>query len=338
MNTLAKPMRLSGFIPKLLALLFFAEASPLMAQPGALDDEGRKHGTWVKHHEKTGKPIYEAQFEHGEAVGVTRRYYEDGSLKAELTHRGGGVDDALIYHPNESLMARGIYRDEKKDSIWLFYDENGILRLEEEYKKGEKHGQSRTYFSDGSISEKAVYQDGVKHGAWEQYHPDGQLKLKAYVEEGIRYEGNFEQYYPNGRIELKGKYADGKRHGSWYQHHEDGSIEVIVVYRWGKVESEHPQNGTFEKYYEDDILRSRYTYKNGEKHGPFEEYYQKGEWRTEEVSDDFGNTRPVQRLYGTQLLRKGKYKNDELHGELTRYSPEGKIVEKAIYEHGKKVN
>jgi len=41
------------------------------------------------------------------------------------------------YHENGNLQCSGSYKNEKKDSIWLYYSESGKLIKEEKYKEGE---------------------------------------------------------------------------------------------------------------------------------------------------------------------------------------------------------
>jgi antitoxin component YwqK of YwqJK toxin-antitoxin module len=317
----------------LLCLSPFAEAQTVNDTiVNQVDDKGMKQGKWVKVHPETGEVAYRATFKNDKAIGSTERYYEDGSLQAKIKHRSDGVDVANIYHPGVAvLMASGNYRSQERDSTWHFFGADSSLTAIENYRNGKKHGSARTYYTDGSISEKATYDDGAKVGAWEQFYPDGTLRLRATVDEGIQYVGEYLSNYPNGKPMLKGAYVDGRREGSWFHHHEDGSIEVIYVYREGKVESEHRQNGVFDDYYNDDILRQSHTFKQGKKHGPFKEYYHQGEWRTEEVVDEFGNNRAVQKLHGTQVMREGKYFEGALKGEVINYNEKGKVIKKEQY-------
>lgn len=306
--------------------------------PNRVDEDGKKQGYWIKRYEND-TIRYKGSFKDDRPVGLFVRYYEDGSLQALITYKGKGKAEAEIYYPEDSLiMARGNYQNEQRDSTWLFFTPDGSLASKENFKSGKKHGLSIIYFADGSISEKIHFENGVKNGLWEQYFQDGQPKLKATIKDGIQYEGEYTTYYPDGTRLLQGTYLEGKKHSSWYHFNEDGSIRLIKVYRAGKVQEEYPKNGVFEEYWPDDIKKSEYTYKDGKKHGPFKEYYNKGEWRTEEVKDEFGETRKVQRLYGTQVMREGKYKEGELHGTVITYKENGKIDKVEEYEMGEKIN
>jgi len=325
---------------KIIAFILLFGIQFALAQetaPNETDADGQKQGLWIKRYENDTIK-YRGTFKDDRPIGLFKRYYEDGSLQALIDYTGRGKANARIFYPEDSvLMARGNYYNEKRDSTWLFYTEQGNLAARENYKNGVKHGLTTIYFEDGSISEKVHFKNGQKDGVLEQYFQDGQPKLKATIRDGVRYEGEYTSYYPDGTKLLNGSYVDGKRHSSWYHFNEDGSIRVIEVYRYGKLQEEYPKNGVFEAYWPDDIKKSEYTYKKGEKDGPFKEYYNKGEWRTEEVIDEFGAKRKVQRLYGTQVIREGKYKNGQLHGTVTSYKENGKVDEVTEYKMGQKV-
>lgn len=325
---------------KLLVIVLLLCAQLLSAQkeaPNKTDAEGRKQGLWIKHYDNDTLR-YRGNFKDDNPIGLFERFYEDGSLQALITYESPIKARAKIFYPEDSLlMAQGIYLKEKRDSTWLFYSPEGNLTSKENYQDGKKQGLTIIYFADGSISEKIHFKNGLKDGLWEQFFEDGTLKLKSTVRDGTRYEGQYTSYYPDGTKLLEGTYLEGKKHSSWYHFNDNGSIRLIEVYRWGKVQEEYFKNGVFDAYWPDDIKKSEYTYKDGKKHGPFVEYYNKGEWKTEEIPDELGGKRKVQRLYGTQVMREGKYKEGELHGTITTYKENGKVDKVVEYEMGEKV-
>jgi antitoxin component YwqK of YwqJK toxin-antitoxin module len=309
-----------------------------MADTNYVDANGRKQGYWEKRNSE-GALLYSGTFRNDEPVGILRRYYPEGGLQAAINYRDSKKAYAKIFYPdNGGLMAEGVYLDQKRDSIWLFYDPDSTLTSKESYKNGLKEGVSILFFKNGSVAEKITYAGDVQNGKWEQFYENGLPKMEATVVNGVSYEGEFVSYYENGRPRLKGKYQDGKKESSWYEYNEDGSIRVIEVYRNGKVADEYPKNGVFTTYYPDDIKRAEYTYKQGKKHGPFKEFYDQGEWKTEIVSDELGENRKVQRLYGTQVQREGKFLEDKLHGEILYYNTAGEIVKRERYEKGELIN
>jgi antitoxin component YwqK of YwqJK toxin-antitoxin module len=298
------------------------------------DAEGRKQGLWEKYRED-GSLEYRGSFKDDKPVGKMERFYEDSSLQAVLYHQGN-VSYAEFYYPETGVkMAEGKYVNQKKDSIWTLYSEEGNLTSRESYLKGKKEGLTTIYYASGAVSEKITFRDGLKHGLWEQYFEDGNPKLKATVVDGVMYDGTYTTYYPNGRKLLEGKYVDGKKESSWYHFAENGAVEIIYVYRNGRVAEEYPKNGTFEQFWPNDIKRSEYTYVEGKKHGPFKEWYNQGEWKNEERLDpETGITYPVQKLYNTQIHREGTYRQGELHGTVITYNEDGSVQKKVEYVMG----
>ena len=52
-------------------------------------------------------------------------------------------------------MAMGVYHDQKKDSLWRYYHQDGYLVAEEFYRNAQKNGSSKVYCIDGSILEES---------------------------------------------------------------------------------------------------------------------------------------------------------------------------------------
>jgi len=319
-------------------ILFTFMVQQVVGQINQKDSEGKKHGLWEKRYEN-GETQYRGKFEHGEPVGIFRRFYDDGSLQAVIEYTDSHTNYATLYYPEvEVKMAEGKYTEQERDSVWTFYSEEGILTSRETYKNGDKEGLTEIFYADGSISERSMFKEDVKHGIWEQYFNNGNPKLKANVVDGVKYDGKYTTYYPDGIKMEEGNYIDGKKESSWYLFNEDGSVHIIYVYREDEIENEFPKNGTFETYWPNDIQRSEYTYKNGKRHGKFKEWFNKGEWKNEERVDETGNPYPVQKLYGIQLKREGTFKDGKLHGEIITYNEDGSVKKKVVYNMGEIVD
>ncbi len=326
-----------------IAFIFAAFlGSPIFAQstkaPNKTDAKGLKQGLWEGYYD-TDTLKYRGHFKDGQPVGTFERYHENGTLQAELTYRKDHSAFAKIYDEDTgNRIAEGKYINQERDSTWLFFAADGSLLSKNNYRNGKKNGSSTVYYASGSVAEKMNFLNGVKNGKWQQFFEDGNPKLDATVVNGAAYDGQYTAYYPDGTKMTSGKYVDGLKESSWYHFNEDGSIEVIYVYRSGKVEEEHRYNGVFKDYFPDDIERSEYTYKDGKKNGPFKEFYEKGNWVTESETDKFGNEYPVQRLHDTQVKREGQYKDGQLDGEIITYTEEGKVEKKEHYANGERID
>src|SRR5688572_22691299 len=125
-----------------LFLVFFPLATT-WAQAGDInktDKAGKKQGVWKKK-DAAGKMLYEGQFIDDKPSDTFTYYYPSGEVKA-INHFSdkGRIARAQLFHLNGKKMAEGKYVVEKKDSVWKFYNEEGVLIAEENYVFDKKDG------------------------------------------------------------------------------------------------------------------------------------------------------------------------------------------------------
>ncbi len=131
-------------------------------------------------------------------------------------------------------MALGLYYENKKDSLWKYYSDKGILTSDEFYRRGEKNGLSSTYFSNGNASEQTGWVMGVKEGIWKQYFENGTLKTEGVHVNG-ELEGAIKYYYDNGNISHQGRYKNSLRDSTWVFYDDNGEIKLKKIYDNGKL-------------------------------------------------------------------------------------------------------
>lgn len=240
-----KSMPVKSISLKILVLLLLA-GSQLYAQNvgqkgdtliNYMDINGMKQGKWTKNY-PNGKKAYEGYFKNDHPVGTFTRYHENGQLKSiqECKQNPFLCRTKLFYKENKPA-AEGNYLNQKKDSIWKYYDEKGMLVKQESYKEGVKHGMFYTYYSNGRVAEEENFEDGKKTGLWVQYYENGKKKLEAELSGGKR-NGKFYMYYDNGRIKLVGRYLNDVRDKTWIFYDEKGSEVMTVIYDKGKATNE----------------------------------------------------------------------------------------------------
>lgn len=320
----------------ILSTFFFTLSTAVFAQEYNFKDEnGLKQGAWRKFHVDSENIFYKGQFKDDKPYGEFIYYYRDGKVKGYMRYDNAGVIcRSEAFHPNGALMATGKYINQEKDSTWQYYTMSKLHKSTENWKAGVKHGEEITYYADGNVLELITWSEGKREGKWEQYFEGNKPKIVGeYLED--EYEGNMIFYYPNGQIEVEGKYVNGLRDGSWYYYNEDGSINTQTLYSSGKVLREKKETGVFSEHTPDGILLSEFTYKNGEKQGPFKIYHEGAEWVVEETFDEqIGEKYKKQVLKGHNLKMSGKYKNDKLHGTVKHYNSNGKKVREEEYVDG----
>jgi len=85
----------------------------------------------------TGKKMREQAFDdEGKPAGKYTSWYGDGTLMQEGAYLNGKMTGRWIsYYSNTKVKVVEFYTDNLKDSIWVYYDEDGSELKEERYKE-----------------------------------------------------------------------------------------------------------------------------------------------------------------------------------------------------------
>mgnify|MGYP000134881641 FL=1 len=223
----------------ILLPVFMAMAFNLQAQNDTLnnyDEKNRKHGTWVKKY-SDGQVRYKAEFDHGKPVGTTKRYHENGNLKAVMDFQSSGRVFTELYNKDGDKQAEGFYHERKKDSVWTFYDENGRIVAKDSYTKGKRDGKSLKFFRNGDTSNIVPWTDGKRDGKIRQFFDNGKEKLIGYYSNG-KLKGPLTIFYPSGFKKVEGRYKSNLREGKWVYYDEEGDTSKVINYIDGKPENE----------------------------------------------------------------------------------------------------
>ena len=158
-------------IKKFSLLLLFVFPLLAVAQINQKDANGKKHGQWIGNHENSTQKAYEGTFDHGKRTGLFYFYYPNGKLKAAmLFSKNGTYAKAEMYFEDGTLIGKGNYVNEKKDSVWTYYGGTGYVRKTETWKNGKLDGKTTIYFEPQPGDTKMrvlqyfTYKDSVLNG------------------------------------------------------------------------------------------------------------------------------------------------------------------------------
>jgi antitoxin component YwqK of YwqJK toxin-antitoxin module len=230
----------------LFLLVLCAALTGAWAQTNRVDSKGRKQGKWVKYHDKTQVIRYKGEFQDDIPINTFVYYHLSGIPKAEHSYRGKtNVCYAREYNEQGKRVAEGLYNHQKRDSVWTYYNDQGLVLQRETYVKGILNGESLLYYENGQVAERKSYLNDQLHGPWEQWFEDGLPKAKANYVNGLM-EGEATYYGLLGKVAAKGKFEQGLKHGPWYFFTIDGKLEKKVIYNRGQEKrppkaSEPPQ-------------------------------------------------------------------------------------------------
>lgn len=149
-------------------------------------------------------------------------YYRIGQRDSAGLWQGPLTD----HYRNGNIQMKGTYKDDLKDGIFIYYNED------------------RSYSSAG------IYRDDHHVGKWETFHPNGKIKTEEFYRDryflkslwdstGVQMvtDGNGReiQKYSNGVIAAEGEYVDGRQHGYWYGRHANGEMYFEENYNRGRL-------------------------------------------------------------------------------------------------------
>ncbi len=261
--------------------------------------------------EKHGKWLYYDRFG---VLEEERNYYRD-ALEGKV----------LLYFPNKKLKQEGYFHQDKQDSIYKEWYENGILSVEGCYKMGSPVKMWTYYYIDGKKKSQEELKDStnyvisfwlddathtqtVKNGNGElfTYFANGTVKEWYHFENGLKH-GYFEDRLASGSIALKGYFNQGKKDSTWTYSYYTGTTEKISNYKNGVLDGEYAY------YYDNGALNVTGFYSQGKKTG-------KWSWYTNQGSRDM----------------EGTFEEDEQHGDWTYWYPIGELSYTAHYTKGLK--
>ena len=160
----------------------------------------------LKYNEKT-ELIY-ANDEKEPFTGIAKDYYEDKSLKAELTYTNGILEgEAKQYYQSGKLKSTAIFSNGQLNGQCIGYYESGNIEYEENYLDDELNGSVKDYYEDGQLKAELNYKNGKLDGLEKEYHQNGQLYIEENYKDG-KLEGESTNYDEKGNITSKRIYKD----------------------------------------------------------------------------------------------------------------------------------
>ncbi len=155
------------------------------------------------------------------------------------------VDGKLVYRGDSTVPFTGIfgyvsldkvqfyetYVDGLLDGETVWFSENGIKMVSENYKKSKLNGEQRSYYENGKLKSIVNYSndkiDGVVF-----YDKNGKEKYKSIFKNGT---GNWKYYWTNGNLFEEGKYVNYKKDGVWKRYTESGKVDTVYEYKNGRL-------------------------------------------------------------------------------------------------------
>lgn len=242
----------------------------------------------------------------------------------------------------------------KKESLFYDFNKTKIQSLGAYYtdKLGAttmKHGKWIYYDRDGKIEEEREYFKDMLHGKVVLYYPNSRPKQEGYFYLN-QPDSIYREWNETGRLAVEGNYSYGKPKGTWTYYYLDGRKKseektkdsINLMESFWMPDSNHTQtvkNGTGEMmtFYTTGSLKEWYHYKDGLKHGPFEEWSIYGyKTLTGSFVDGQKDGEWMFAFYSGKTDKISNYKNGKLNGPYKNFYESGKVYAEGQYIDGKK--
>ncbi|MCC7301020.1 MAG: hypothetical protein IT233_00105 [Bacteroidia bacterium] len=197
------------------------------------------------------------------------------------------------------------------------------------------------YYPNGTIQSITVLKGKQKQISL--FYQNGQIQSKE-VKEGEQRDGEYLLWYQNGKKQEESNYKDGKllAQKRWYQ---NGFLQSENNYKLSsEIKSGYIIHGVYLRNYENGTPQTKGQYKDGEKEGTWEEYYQGGNKKHITVYKDGyrvsaqywnQNGNKTGDYHYTVILEKDK-KKEVLDGKQMTWFDNGVLREESNYKLGKK--
>lgn len=190
------------------------------------DENGKRHGLWIKTFPNSKQVRYEGVFEHGKEIGEFKFYCDNCKNQPAVVKNFAGKDDMAdvkYFTPKGKLVSEGKMKLKDRIGEWIYYHKNSKeVMTREFYKNGKLDGVVTTYYPNGKITEEINYSNGLKEGANNYYSYEGVL-LKKLLYKNDKLHGPAIYYDGYGKILHEGAYKNGRQNGIW-KNYEDGKL------------------------------------------------------------------------------------------------------------------
>jgi len=195
--------------------------------------DGEKEGMWETYYEDGRQEGYGRYIE-GKEDGAWREYYFNGKTKRVRQFNDGVLSGYMSYYINGKLQVTGLFDDaEKKHGNWQQFYENRELKLNGEYRHGERHGKWKFYNDTGNIYKIENYNGGLKMSKWEA-NVDGGIELITRSAYG-KLNGEWKFYNEDGKCIETGNYRDDEKDGTWTYYYTNGQLNKVQIMDEGKL-------------------------------------------------------------------------------------------------------
>tara|TARA_B110000438_G_scaffold246600_1_gene248255 strand:+ start:375 stop:1028 length:654 start_codon:yes stop_codon:yes gene_type:complete len=144
--------------------------------------------------------------------------FNNQKLLTEWVPDNSNLEQFYEYYGNGQIKVKGYLKNQKKHSLWSYFDREGHLLIERYFSYGEPNNIWIWYdhHDHHKIEKFHVYNDKRDDGYFTRYYQSSNIKeQKSYVNNKLN--GSYNLFYDNNNnaIHLKGNYLAGSKINNW---------------------------------------------------------------------------------------------------------------------------
>jgi len=144
--------------------------------------------------------------------------FKNNKLDTEWIPDNSNLKEIYEYYGNGQIKVKGYLKNQKKHSLWSYYDRDGHLLIERYFSYDSPNNIWIWYdhHNYNKIDEYIIYDDKRDNGFFTRYYQSSNIKEKKnYVD--YKLDGEYKLFHDNNKnlIHLKGKYLAGSKIDNW---------------------------------------------------------------------------------------------------------------------------
>lgn len=157
--------------------------------------------------------------------------FKNNKLNTEWIPDNSNLEEVYEYYGNGQIKVKGYLKNQKKHSLWSYYDRNGHLIIERYFSHDLPNNIWIWYdhHDNKKIDKYILYDDQRDDGFFKRYYQSSNLKeKKSYLNNKLN--GEYNLFYDNNKnsIHLKGKYLAGSKIDNWQVFDKLGAFQNFL--------------------------------------------------------------------------------------------------------------
>ncbi len=194
-----------------------------------------------------------------------------------------------------------------REGVSKMYYESGLLMKLEEYQHDQLNGTTLYFNEEGKLETEQDYKNGMADGIFKSFK--GQVMKQISMWKAGQLNGRKTTFYDNGVTQEDGYYINNQRDSLYRVFYTSGKPAATYIYKVGAL------NGDFYNFFESGSIQMHGTYTLSKLDGPYQEFYDHGVKKTE-GQYHLDNKDGIWKYYDEsgQLLKTETYKDGALLG------------------------